>query len=612
MARLFTPLRWLLRTLWRFITFVRLLLANLMFLLFIILLLFALTREESALVPTSGALVLNLAGEIVEQSSTPAAGGELLRQWLGSAQAPRELVVGDILYAISRAKQDPDIKGIVLKLQDLESGSFGKLHRIAQALDDFRSSGKPVLAAGDFFTQHQYLLAAHADTLLLNPAGGVLIQGLGLYNLYFKSALEKLDIQPHIFRVGTYKSFIEPYSRDDMSAEAREANGRWLNQLWDLYVQDVTRARNIPADAVAPSKEQLLARMQQAGGNAAQYALAQGLVDQLATREEIQQAIMAFAGQTEDGLDYPAVDLASYLRRQPSQYADGKQPKVGLIVAAGMMQNGKQPPGSIGGESLAELVLQAARDEQIKALVLRIDSPGGSAFAAEQIRTELLALKAAGKPLVVSMGSTAASGGYWIAANADKIFAEPSTLTGSIGVFGLYATADKALAKLGIRSDGLGTTDFTGLDPSRPLPEHVKQLVQMSVEDTYRRFVQLVAEGRGMTPDAVDKVAQGHVWTGQDAQRLGLVDGLGSLDEAIRSAAELANLSRYQVSVQEAPLSPTERLLRQLFGEVALMAPTEWRAPLQSLWQQLSQSLAPLAQLDDPRGLYSVCLACRI
>ena len=605
MATIFRPFKWLLQTLWRGLNFTRQLVINLLFLVLLVLFILALSHDEQdQLKLESGALVLNLSGQLVEQSSIEEPSSRLMKKWIDGDEKPTETLVSDVVYAIDQAAKDPKIKGIVLQLQDLESSNLSKLGQITQALDNFRRSGKPVVAGGDFFVQHQYLLAAHADQILLDPAGAVMLQGLGLYNFYYKSALDKFNITPHVFRVGTYKSFVEPYTRDDMSPEAREANSRWLNQLWQAYVKDAASARKITADAISPSKEQLLQRLKAAQGNAATYALQQKLVDKLATRDQQVELIAKFAGKADDDVGYRHVSLRDYLRHQPDRYADQHKPRIGLIVAAGTIQNGDQPPGTIGGESLSRLLRSVVHDDSIKALVLRIDSPGGSAFAAEQIRTELLAIQAAGKPVVVSMGSMAASGGYWIAADADRIVAEPTTITGSIGVFGLFASIDKALEYVGIHTDGIATTDFAGIDPSRPLPDHVKQVIQMNVENTYQRFIQLVAKGRNMTPQAVDKIAQGRVWSGLDAKELGLVDELGSQPEAIAAAAKLAKLPNYQVELIEPELSTSEQLMKQLLAKSsAVLAP----AAIQQLAALLGQgqaALAPLQRLDDPQGQY--------
>ncbi len=605
MATILRPFKWLLQILWRGLNFTRQLVINLLFLVLLVLFILALSHDEQdQLKLESGALVLNLSGQLVEQNSIEETSSRLMKKWIDGDEKPTETLVSDVVYAIDQAAKDPKIKGIVLQLQDLESSNLSKLGQITTALDNFRRSGKPVVASGDFFVQHQYLLAAHADQILLDPAGAVMLQGLGLYNFYYKSALDKFNITPHVFRVGTYKSFVEPYTRDDMSPEAREANSRWLNQLWQAYVKDAASARKIAADAISPSKEQLLQRLKAAQGNAATYALQQKLVDKLATRDQQIALIAKFAGKADDDVGYRHVTLREYLRHQPDRYADQQKPRIGLIVAAGTIQNGDQPPGTIGGESLSRLLRSVVHDDSIKALVLRIDSPGGSAFAAEQIRSELLAIQAAGKPVVVSMGSMAASGGYWIAADADRIVAEPTTITGSIGVFGLFASIDKALEYVGIHTDGIATTDFAGIDPSRPLPDHVKQVIQMNVENTYQRFIQLVAKGRNMTPQAVDKIAQGRVWSGLDAKELGLVDELGSQPEAIAAAAKLAKLPNYQIELIEPELSTSEQLIKQLLAKSsAVLAP----AAVQQLTALLGQSqaaLAPLQRLDDPQGQY--------
>ena len=615
MRFLFRSIKWFFRSLWRVINFTRLLILNLIFIGIVLAIFLGLQEDAPETKIQEGALVLDLAGKLVEQPTTPSPADQIMEKWLSGSEKPREIAVGDVTYMIQQAKQDPLVKGIVLKTADLETTSIGKLLQITQALDDFKQSKKPVVAIGNFYQQHQYLLAAHADTILLNPAGAVTIQGLGLYNLYFKSALEKFNLTPHVFRVGTYKSFVEPYIRDDMSAEAREANQRWISAVWQQYVADVSNARGIPSDAVAPSKQQVLERLTKAEGNAAQYALEQGLVDQLATSDEMTETIRNFAGSDEH--DFRHIAMQDYLQSLPPRYqAVANKPQIGLLVASGAIVDGISQPGTINGDALVKQIRSAMYDAKIKALVLRIDSPGGSAFAAEQIRTALLAFKASGKPLIVSMGSTAASGGYWIAADADKIFAEPTTITGSIGVFGMFLTADKALNELGIHADGLGTTDFTGISPVQPLPDHIKQIVQLNVENTYQRFLDLVAEGRGMTPEQVDLVAQGRVWVGTDAKKLGLVDELGSLTEATAEAGKQAKLTDYQLTLIEPELSARDKLLRELFDQSAEYLPSSvTHSVLGKLalqwWYAGNQALAPLNALQDPQGIYSYCPVCQ-
>jgi protease-4 len=612
MRFIFRSIKWFLVSLWRLINFARLLIINLIFFTLVIGLIIGLRQEKEVPAPQSGALVLNLAGNLVEDSSTPNPADQLMSKWISSDDTPREMKISDIEYVLKRAKTDPSVKGIVLKTQDLSTTSVAKLTRIATALDDFRKSHKPVVSVGNFYQQNQYLLAAHADTILLDPAGAVAIQGLETYNFYFKSALDKFNITPHIFRVGTYKSFVEPYIRDDMSPEAKDANRRWLTEMWQQYVTNVASARHVAPDIVSPSKDQVLARLTKAEGNAAQYALDQGLVDQLATYDDVVDTVRDFAGA--DGHSYKKIDFQDYLKGLPPQFvAKATHPSIGLLVAQGALVDGLDQENTINGDTFAAQIRQATYDKNIKALVLRVDSPGGSAFAADQIRTALLAFQATGRPVIVSMGSLAASGGYWISADADKIIAEPSTLTGSIGVFGMFMTADKALNTLGVHVDGLGTTDFNGISPVQPLPDHVKQIIQMNVENTYQRFINLVAEGRGLTPEQVDKIAQGRVWIGSDAVKNGLVDKLGDLDQAFVEAAKMAKLSEFKIVKIQPELSARDKLIREFFSETLALVPSTSTAHSSllrmaaSVLDTGSKAMAPLSVFQDPRGIYSYC-----
>lgn len=580
---IFKGLGWLFRSLWRLLNFTRLMLVNLLFLVVVLIIVFSVSQKEAPSAPIEGALTLNLSGVLVEQRSQTDPTVQLLRQVDNSDELPSEIVLSDLLWAIKSAGNDDRIKALVIKPQGLQGASLSKLQEVTAAIDAFKESGKPVIAMADFYTQGQYLLAAHADHVLLNQSGAVVIEGLGVYQTYYKSALEKLNITPHVFKVGTYKSFVEPYTRDEMSPESKEANQRWLDQLWQSYVADVAEQREIEPDAVAPNKDHFLELLRKAGGNAASYALDNGLVDQLATRDEMTQAVIKEVGEADDH-GWKGVGLKEYLAAIPEQYPQSGKDEVGLITASGAIMDGVQPAGTIGGDSLADLLAEARRDDQVKAVVLRVDSPGGSAFAAEQIRAELLALKQAGKPVVISMGSYAASGGYWISADADKIFASPTTLTGSIGVFGMFATIDKALSQYGVHTDGVGTTDFVGVGLTRALPDHVGEAIQLSVEDTYQRFVGLVGKGRGLSPEEAEKAAEGRVWTGQDAKALGLVDEFGNLDDALKAAADLANLKSWQVTPIAPEESARDKFLRELFDSSA-------------------QALAPHLQSWLPTGL---------
>ena len=610
---IFKGLGWLFRSLWRLLNFTRLMLVNLLFLLVVLVIVFSVSQSETPSTPIEGALTLNLSGVLVEQRTQTDPTVQLLRQMDKGDEQPSEIVLSDLLWAIKSAGNDDRIKALVIKPQGLQGASLSKLQEVTAAIDAFKESGKPVIAMADYYSQGAYLLAAHADHVLLNQSGAVLIEGLGVYQTYFKSALEKLNITPHVFKVGTYKSFVEPYTRDEMSPESKEANQRWLDLLWQSYVADVAEQREIEPDAVAPNKDHFLELLRKAGGNAASYALDNGLVDQLATRDEMTQAVIKEVGEADDH-GWKGVGLKEYLAAIPEQYPQSGKDEVGLITASGAIMDGVQPAGTIGGDSLADLLAEARRDDQVKAVVLRVDSPGGSAFAAEQIRAELLALKQAGKPVVISMGSYAASGGYWISADADKIFASPTTLTGSIGVFGMFATIDKALSQYGVHTDGVGTTDFVGVGLTRALPDHVGEAIQLSVEDTYQRFVGLVGKGRGLSPEEAEKAAEGRVWTGQDAKALGLVDEFGNLDDALKAAADLANLKSWQVTPIAPEESARDKFLRELFDSSAqALAPhlQSWLPTgLGKALLEMNRTLDPLTRFNDPQGTYAFCQVC--
>ncbi|MBP4032401.1 MULTISPECIES: signal peptide peptidase SppA [Aeromonas] len=610
---IFKGLGWLFRSLWRLLNFTRLMLVNLLFLLVVLVIVFSVSQSETPSTPIEGALTLNLSGVLVEQRTQTDPTVQLLRQMDKGDEQPSEIVLSDLLWAIKSAGNDDRIKALVIKPQGLQGASLSKLQEVTAAIDAFKESGKPVIAMADYYSQGAYLLAAHADHVLLNQSGAVLIEGLGVYQTYIKSALEKLNITPHVFKVGTYKSFVEPYTRDEMSPESKEANQRWLDQLWQSYVADVAEQREIEPDAVAPNKDHFLELLRKAGGNAASYALDNGLVDQLATRDEMTQAVIKEVGEADDH-GWKGVGLKEYLAAIPEQYPQSGKDEVGLITASGAIMDGVQPAGTIGGDSLADLLAEARRDDQVKAVVLRVDSPGGSAFAAEQIRAELLALKQAGKPVVISMGSYAASGGYWISADADKIFASPTTLTGSIGVFGMFATIDKALSQYGVHTDGVGTTDFVGVGLTRALPDHVGEAIQLSVEDTYQRFVGLVGKGRGLSPEEAEKAAEGRVWTGQDAKALGLVDEFGNLDDALKAAADLANLKSWQVTPIAPEESARDKFLRELFDSSAqALAPhlQSWLPTgLGKALLEMNRTLDPLTRFNDPQGTYAFCPVC--
>ncbi|MCF1430221.1 MAG: signal peptide peptidase SppA [Shewanella sp.] len=597
--------------LWRTVNGLRKLIVNLLIFGLLALLIVTLTKEKSVSVKPDTALVLELSGSIVDQKRYVNPIEALFSQGKNNHDE-HEILLADVLKTIHNAQVDSRIKAIVLILPDLRRAGMSKLQVIGEALNEFRASGKQVFAYGNFFDQQQYLLASYADKIYLNPQGGVMIDGLSSYQMYFKSALEKLDIQTHVFRVGTYKSAVEPFLRDDMSPAAKEANTELLNSLWQSYSDTVAANRQLQPEQLALSAQGYLTQLDKTNDQPAQVAINMGWVDNLVTRDGFREEMKQLLPEDKEHHSFRQVHFDDYLAliKQPSLPLGDQN--VGLIVAKGKILNGYQQPGEIGGESTAALLRKARYDDNIKAVVLRVDSPGGSAFASEQIRQEVLALQKANKPVVVSMGSVAASGGYWISADADYIFATPTTITGSIGIFGLITTFEKSLANLGIHTDGVATSDWAGQSVTRTLSPQVSAVIQRGIERGYREFINIVASGRDMSPQEVDKIAQGRVWTGVKALKLGLVDELGDMPKAVAKAAELAGLSQYDTHLFEQEPSAEQLLVQELFGAASSYLPDLHADPglLEQLINQARQEIRLLDSFNDPNGIYLYCDTC--
>src|SRR6202142_2260035 len=493
-------------------------------------------------VPRSAALVIAPQGELVEQIS-----GDAVRRAFGEASggpAP-ETLLRDVTEAIAAAKTDARIKLMVLDLDELEPSGLSNLQEISAALRDFRASGKLVIAAGDSFSQPQYYLAAQAGEVYLDPMGEVSVTGFSYYRMYYKDAIEKLSVDLNVFRAGTFKSYTDQFSRSDMAPSEREETSVWLAALWNAYNQDVTRARSLPATALKDFIAAQPASVQAVNGDLAKMALQRGLVTALKSRRQVADDLKGLVGEDDDNHSFNGIGLSQYLAAVRSKRVlKGKSDsKVGIVVASGEIFDGHQLPGKIGGESTSDLLREARYDNAVKAVVLRVDSPGGSEFASEQILREVQALRKAGKPVVVSMSSYAASGGYYIAAAANQIFASPTTITGSIGVFSYIPTFQRSLEKLGVKVDGIGTTPLAGdMRFDRALGPATKQILQASVDHAYQQFLRRVSDGRKKSVEDIDKIAQGRVWAGTDAQRIGLVDHLGGLKDATDAAAKLAEV----------------------------------------------------------------------
>src|SRR5580698_8349108 len=562
-------------------------------------------------VPRSAALVIAPEGEIVEQLSS-----DPLRRALGQASggpAP-ETLLKDVIDAIESAKSDSRIKLIVLDLGNLSSSGLSKLQEIGAALRDFRAAGKRVVAVGDSLDQSQYYLAAQAGEVYLDPLGLVYIDGFSYYRMFLKDAIDKLGVDVNVFRAGTFKSYTDQFSRSDMAPSEREESGVWLNSLWSSYTQDVTRARALKPSALDDYVNEAPASLAAVNGDAAKLAMQRGLVTALKSRRQLADELKSIVGEDSDSHSFNSVGMSQYLSAVRSTLKKMRSDaKVGIVVAAGEILDGHQPPGKIGGESTADLLRQARFDKAVKTVVLRVDSPGGSMFASELILREVQALREAGKPVVVSMSTYAASGGYYISAGANQIFASPTTLTGSIGVFSVVPTFQRTLEKIGVKVDGLGTTPLAGsMRLDRPLDDAGRRILQSSVDHAYDVFLHRVGEGRKKSVEDVDKIAQGRVWAGVDAQRIGLVDHLGGLKDATDAAAKLADLgSNYDVDYIEPDLSLREQLLMQLRSEmVRIGRAAGWIAPEEGIVRALDPIVArarEIAELNDPRGLYAYC-----
>lgn len=596
---------------------------NLLFIFIVVLVLAAIFSDEDEVhIAGSSALVLNLHGDLVEEKRWVDPVAEAVNQALGQPEEAPEVLVRDVINVIESATTDNRINVMVLDLSSLNRASMDKMRMVGEAIEGFKAAGKKVVSYAGFYNQTQYYLASYADEINLNPMGAIFLEGFGTYPMYFKSALEKLKINTHVFRVGTYKSAVEPFIRDDMSEAAKEANIAWLSELWATYKVDVSERRGFAADNFDETYQALLEKLQAVEGDTGRYALEVGLADQLKTREQFRNDIIALVGENDDNT-YNHVTFDDYLKATKSPEFDNPlTDKVAVVVARGVIVDGSAKAGSVGGDTTSALLRKARHDDKVKAVVLRIDSPGGSAYASELIGQEIRLLREAGKPVIASMGSVAASGGYWIAAPANEIWAAPTTITGSIGIFGMLHTLEDSLATLGLNVDGVGTTELAGLSGGLPvfqgLKPGAKDMFQLLIERGYTEFLTMVAENRDMTVEQVDNVAQGRVWTGNKALQLGLVDKLGHLEDAIAAAADKAGLDHFDVKLMKQPLSPFEEMMEQLTGQAAIQgwlpAPelTAEQRLMRKLSGQLKQEFVLLNQFNDPNGVYSYCVACSI
>ena len=585
---------------------------HLIVLLAVFLLIAAALSPNIPIIPTKSALVLAPQGTIVEQLA-----GDPFERAVAEAygQNRPETLLRDLVDAIDAARDDKRIELMVLDLSNLAGGGIAKMDELAQAIQRFRATGKKVYAYGESYDQAQYYVAANADEIYLDPHGLVLIEGFGYYRTFLKGVIDKLAVDVNIFRAGKFKSFTDQFSRSDMSEQEEQESLAWLNALWTQYQAGVTKARGLDAGAITAYSNQYAEIAQHHRGDLAAAALEKNLVTELKTRREFEDQIKALVGEDEEEHTFKGVvhwDYIAAARSPEGLRIDGDH--IGVVVASGEILDGSQPPGTIGSDSTSKLLREALHDDKVKAVVLRIDSPGGSMLASEVIRREIDALRKAGKPVVASMSSTAASGGYYIAMDADEIWASPATLTGSIGVFAVFPTIERTLEKFGVTIDGVGTTPYAGsLRLDRTLNDGAKQILQSSIDHAYSVFVGHVATAREKSFEEIDAVAQGRVWAGVDAAQQGLVDKLGSYRDALDSAAERAKLGKdYKVRYIEPPLGWRQALAVRSQALAARI--TKALVPEHELFANAKRFLAPLeaelnrlARFNDPQQVYYYC-----
>ncbi|TXE36616.1 signal peptide peptidase SppA [Serratia marcescens] len=599
---------------WRLLNFIRELILNLFLVLLILVgvgIYLSFQSSSTSTAPARGALLVDLSGVVVDQPSV----NNRVRQWgrelLGASSSRlQENSLFDVVDSIRKAKDDKNITGMVLQLNDFVGADQPSLRYIGKALREFRDSGKPIFAIGDSYNQTQYYLASYANKVFLSPQGAVDLHGFATNNLYYKSLLDMLKVTTNIFRVGTYKSAVEPLIRDDMSPAAREADSRWIGGLWQNYLETVAANRQLTPQQLFPGAAGVLSGLQAAGGDTARYALDNKLVDELASRTAIENQLVKTFGWDKQVNDFNAISIYDY---QPKPDAN-QGGKIAVVFANGAIMDGPQTPGNVGGDTTAAELRQARLDPAVKAVVFRVNSPGGSGSASEVIRSELAAVRAAGKPVVVSMGGMAASGGYWVSTPADYIIASPSTLTGSIGIFGIINTYEKTLDTLGVHTDGVATSPLADIAVTKALPQEFSQMMQLNIENGYKNFLDLVAKSRKMTPQQVDQIAQGHVWLGSDAKANGLVDQLGDFDDAVKKAAELAKLQQWQLDWFVDTPSLSDMVLSQFGVSIHAMLPAAIQAmlpaPLASVANAVKEQPGLFNNLNDPQNRYAICLTC--
>ncbi|OCG23150.1 signal peptide peptidase SppA [Gilliamella sp. App4-10] len=600
------------KSIWKVINFIREIFLNLIFLIIIILIFSGITLVKEAqkkeIIPQYGALVLDIEGVIVDTTLYSDEIYALQNKIYGKkVNTSRENSLFELTQKIAQAAADPKITSIVLKLDNFVGADMSSLQYIGKYLTKFSEANKPIYAYGSNFNQSQYYLASYANKIYLTPLGAVNVYGLAANNLYYKTLLDNLKINTHVFRVGTYKSAIEPFIRDDMSEEAKSNTTRWLTLMWNNYLNDISSQRKKADTQLVPAPDTMLANLKATNGNMAQYAISNGLVDVIASNYQFESE---FTHQHHISIyDY---QLKSKNKNLDSDDNEGNKPLIAVVFVNGTITDGENSSNVAGSQDIVEQLRKIRKNlnvHNIQAVVLRVNSPGGSVDASEAIRSELEALRSYQIPIVISMGGMAASGGYWISTASDYIVASPNTITGSIGIFGIIPTFENSLSHIGVYSDGVTTSPLANNTSTQNLPIEMNQLIQTSIDNGYQTFISLVAKARNMTIEQVDKIGQGQVWLGSEASKIGLVDKLGDFDDAIEIAATLANVADYEIDWQK----PQGNWFNAFYSDVIAMLP---KSTAEIFFEQLpeakqlQQHVSLWNKFHDPQNRYIYCLNC--
>ncbi|CDG21288.1 Protease 4 [Xenorhabdus poinarii G6] len=607
---------------WAFLNFIRQFISNLIFIVLIIIVVAGVVAYHQHTKTDShyqGALYIDLSGYVSDQNSTrdPFAqfGQSLMNPSSGNH---KDASLFDIVNSIRHAKNDHKIKGIVLKLDRFLGSDQASMQYIGKAINEFKASGKPVFAIGDSYSQEQYYLASYADKIYLYPLGVVDIHGLSSNHIYYKSLLDKLKVSTHVFRVGTYKSAVEPILRDNMSKEAREADSLWINELWNNYLNTIAANRHIPVEQVFPG-DNLIEKFRQVGGDATLYAYKNKLVDYIEPRNVVENKMRKEFGWDKGREHFNYISIYDYIAQHPIQNTTDNTGNIAVIVAEGAIVEGKQSFfGTAGSDIIVKQLREAHHNPHIKAIILRVNSPGGGIGASEIIRNELDAIKydktGNAKPIVVSMGGVTASGGYWISTPANYIIASPSTLTGSIGVFGIIQTFEKTLNDIGVYTDGIATSPLADVSATKGLNQTAADLIQLATENSYSKFIELVAKSRHKSTEEINNIAQGRVWSGIDAKKWGLVDQLGDFDDAVKKAAELAGIKNVSLDWIQTKPSFSEKFLFGIGSSAQALLPNTLQsmlpAPFAEAVQDVKKQASFYNNMNDPRNIYTFCLDC--